>query len=96
MHKTDIQSSESESESSRRDLAQRLRRSASGCLLRPGSADFLVELMAGGLRCVELVASDEPAGLFSAIGEVIPEVARQRCTFNFTQSARSSTTQALR
>lgn len=41
--------------------------------------DFLVGLKARGLKGVELVVSDDHAGLVAAIGEVIPEPAWQRC-----------------
>ena len=41
--------------------------------------DFLVGLKARGLKGVELVVSDDHAGLVAAIGEVIPEAAWQRC-----------------
>lgn len=41
--------------------------------------DFLVALKARGLKGVELVVSDDHAGLVAAIGEVIPEAAWQRC-----------------
>lgn len=41
--------------------------------------DFLVSLKGRGLKGVELVVSDDHAGLVAAIGEVIPEAAWQRC-----------------
>lgn len=41
--------------------------------------DFLVALKARGLRGVELVVSDDHAGLVAAIGELVPEAAWQRC-----------------
>ncbi|GEC39037.1 hypothetical protein EME01_31090 [Sinorhizobium meliloti] len=41
--------------------------------------DFLVRLKGRGLKGVELVVSDDHAGLVAAIGEVIPEAAWQRC-----------------
>ncbi|MET3588606.1 transposase-like protein [Pseudorhizobium tarimense] len=41
--------------------------------------DFLVGLKARGLRGVELVVSDDHAGLVKAIGEAIPQAAWQRC-----------------
>ncbi|SIT54705.1 transposase (fragment) [Mesorhizobium prunaredense] len=45
--------------------------------------DFLVGLKARGLKGVELVVSDDHAGLVAAIGEVIPEAAWQRCYVHF-------------
>lgn len=49
--------------------------------------DFLVGLKARGLRGVELVVSDDHAGLVAAIGEVIPEAAWQRCYVHFLRNA---------
>ncbi|WJI67365.1 IS256 family transposase [Mesorhizobium sp. C399B] len=49
--------------------------------------DFLVGLKARGLKGVELVVSDDPAGLVAAIGEVIPEAAWQRCYVHFLRNA---------
>lgn len=49
--------------------------------------DFLVALKARGLRGVELVVSDDHAGLVAAIGEVIPEAAWQRCYVHFLRNA---------
>ena len=49
--------------------------------------DFLVGLKARGLKGVELVVSDDHAGLVAAIGEVIPEAAWQRCYVRFLRNA---------
>ncbi|WJI58306.1 IS256 family transposase [Mesorhizobium sp. C432A] len=49
--------------------------------------DFLVGLKARGLKGVELVVSDDHAGLVAAIGEVIPEAAWQRCYVHFLRNA---------
>jgi len=49
--------------------------------------DFLVSMKARGLRGVELVVSDDHAGLVAAIGEVIPEAAWQRCYVHFMRNA---------
>ncbi|RUV77959.1 IS256 family transposase [Mesorhizobium sp. M1A.F.Ca.IN.020.30.1.1] len=49
--------------------------------------DFLVALKARGLKGVELVVSDDHAGLVAAIGEVIPEAAWQRCYVHFLRNA---------
>jgi len=49
--------------------------------------DFLVGLKARGLKGVELVVSDDHAGLVIAIGEVIPEAAWQRCYVHFLRNA---------
>lgn len=49
--------------------------------------DVLVGLKARGLRGVELVVSDDHAGLVAAIGEVIPEAAWQRCYVHFLRNA---------
>jgi putative transposase len=49
--------------------------------------DFLVGLKARGLKGVELVVSDDHAGLVTAIGEVIPEAAWQRCYVHFLRNA---------
>lgn len=49
--------------------------------------DFLVSLKARGLKGVELVVSDDHAGLVAAIGEVIPEAAWQRCYVHFLRNA---------
>lgn len=49
--------------------------------------DLLVSLKARGLRGVELVVSDDHAGLVAAIGEVIPEAAWQRCYVHFLRNA---------
>jgi len=49
--------------------------------------DFLVGLEARGLKGVELVVSDDHAGLVAAIGEVIPEAAWQRCYVHFLRNA---------
>ncbi len=49
--------------------------------------DFLVGLKGRGLKGVELVVSDDHAGLVAAIGEVIPEAAWQRCYVHFLRNA---------
>lgn len=49
--------------------------------------DFLVALKGRGLKGVELVVSDDHAGLVAAIGEVIPEAAWQRCYVHFLRNA---------
>ncbi|MGH0366832.1 IS256-like element ISRm5 family transposase, partial [Sinorhizobium meliloti] len=49
--------------------------------------DFLVRLKGRGLKGVELVVSDDHAGLVAAIGEVIPEAAWQRCYVHFLRNA---------
>ncbi|MER8899586.1 IS256 family transposase [Mesorhizobium sp. M0676] len=49
--------------------------------------DFLVGLKSRGLKGVELVVSDDHAGLVAAIGEVIPEAAWQRCYVHFLRNA---------
>ena len=49
--------------------------------------DFLVRLKARGLKGVELVVSDDHAGLVAAIGEVVPEAAWQRCYVHFLRNA---------
>lgn len=49
--------------------------------------DFLVGLKERGLKGVELVVSDDHAGLVAAIGEVIPEAAWQRCYVHFLRNA---------
>ena len=49
--------------------------------------DFLVSLKGRGLKGVELVVSDDHAGLVAAIGEVIPEAAWQRCYVHFLRNA---------
>ena len=49
--------------------------------------DFLVGLKARGLRGVDLVVSDDHAGLVAAIGEVVPEAAWQRCYVHFLRNA---------
>ncbi|HEX2146838.1 MAG TPA: IS256 family transposase [Pseudorhizobium sp.] len=49
--------------------------------------DFLVALKGRGLKGVELVVSDDHAGLVAAIGEVVPEAAWQRCYVHFLRNA---------
>lgn len=49
--------------------------------------DFLLALKARGLKGVELVVSDDHAGLVKAIGETIPEAAWQRCYVHFLRNA---------
>ncbi|GLR45898.1 hypothetical protein GCM10007880_64160 [Mesorhizobium amorphae] len=48
--------------------------------------DFLVALKARSLKGVELVVSDDHAGLVAAIGEVMPEAAWQRCYVHFLRN----------
>ena len=48
---------------------------------------FLVKLKARGLKGVELVVSDDHAGLVAAIGEAVPETAWQRCYVHFLRNA---------
>ena len=49
--------------------------------------DFLVALKARGLNGVELVVSDDHAGLTKAIAEVLPEASWQRCYVHFLRNA---------
>jgi putative transposase len=49
--------------------------------------EFLVGLKQRGLRGVELVVSDDHAGLKQAIVEVLPEAAWQRCYVHFLRNA---------
>jgi transposase-like protein len=49
--------------------------------------DFLVKLKQRGLRGVELVVTDDHAGLKQAIVEVLPEAAWQRCYVHFLRNA---------
>jgi putative transposase len=49
--------------------------------------EFLVKLRQRGLRGVELVVSDDHAGLKRAIAEVVPEAAWQRCYVHFLRNA---------
>ena len=49
--------------------------------------DFLVALKKRGLHGVELVVSDDHAGLKAAIREVLPEAAWQRCYVHFLRNA---------
>jgi putative transposase len=49
--------------------------------------DFLLDLKARGLRGVELVVSDDHAGLVAAIGEVLCDAAWQRCYVHFLRNA---------
>jgi putative transposase len=49
--------------------------------------DFAVGLKQRGLNGVELVVSDDHAGLRAAIREVLPEVAWQRCYVHFLRNA---------
>lgn len=49
--------------------------------------EFLLKLKGRGLRGVRLVVSDDHAGLKKAIGEVLPEVAWQRCYVHFLRNA---------
>jgi putative transposase len=50
--------------------------------------DFLLQLRQRGLKGVELVGSDDHAGLRKAIAEVIPEALWQRCYVHFLRNAR--------
>ena len=49
--------------------------------------DFLLTLRQRGLRGVELVVSDDHAGLRKAIAEVLPEAVWQRCSVHFLRNA---------
>lgn len=49
--------------------------------------DFLVKLRQRGLRGVELVVTDDHAGLKQAVVEVLPEAAWQRCYVHFLRNA---------
>lgn len=49
--------------------------------------DFLLRLKERGLTEVELVVSDDHAGLKKAISEVLPQAAWQRCYVHFLRSA---------
>jgi putative transposase len=49
--------------------------------------DFLLGLRERGLSGVELVVSDDHAGLRQAIVEVLPEAAWQRCYVHFLRNA---------
>lgn len=49
--------------------------------------DFLVKLQQRGLRGVELVVTDDHAGLKQAVVEVLPEAAWQRCYVHFLRNA---------
>ena len=49
--------------------------------------DFLLALKARGLHGVELVVSDDHAGLKAAIREVLPEAVWQRCYVHFLRNA---------
>ena len=49
--------------------------------------DFLLQLRERGLSGVELVVSDDHAGLKQAIVEVLPEAAWQRCYVHFLRNA---------
>ena len=49
--------------------------------------DFLLGLKERGLHGVELVVSDDHAGLRAAIREVLPEAAHQRCYVHFLRNA---------
>ena len=49
--------------------------------------EFLLDLRQRGLRSVELVISDDHAGLRSAIEEVLAEAAWQRCYVHFLRNA---------
>jgi transposase-like protein len=49
--------------------------------------DFILALKQRGLNGVEFVVSDDHAGLRSAIREVLPEAAWQRCYVHFLRNA---------
>lgn len=49
--------------------------------------DFLIGLKERGLKGVEMVVSDDHAGLRKAIAEVLPEVVWQRCYVHFLRNA---------
>ncbi len=49
--------------------------------------EFLVDLRQRGLRSVELVISDDHAGLRTAIEEILGEAAWQRCYVHFLRNA---------
>jgi len=49
--------------------------------------DFLTGLKDRGLKGVELVVSDDHAGLVAAIGEVVPQAVWQRCYVHFLRNA---------
>ncbi len=49
--------------------------------------EFLLGLKRRHLERMELVVSDDHAGLVAAIGEVIPEAAWQRCYVHFLRNA---------
>jgi putative transposase len=49
--------------------------------------EFLLALKQRGLRGVELVVSDDHAGLKQAIAEILPEAAWQRCYVHFLRNA---------
>jgi len=49
--------------------------------------DFLVPLRQRGLKGVEMVVSDDHAGLRKAIAEVFPEALWQRCYVHFLRNA---------
>ena len=54
---------------------------------RSSWSDFLRGLKARGLNGVELVVSDDHAGLKAAIREVLPEAVWQRCYVHFLRNA---------
>jgi putative transposase len=49
--------------------------------------DFLISLRQRGLKGVEMVVSDDHAGLRKAIAEVLPEAVWQRCYVHFLRNA---------
>ena len=49
--------------------------------------EFLLSLKQRGLKGVEMVVSDDHAGLKKAIAEVIPEAVWQRCYVHFLRNA---------
>jgi putative transposase len=54
---------------------------------RSSWSEFLLGLKARGLNGVELVVSDDHAGLKAAISEVLPEAVWQRCYVHFLRNA---------
>jgi putative transposase len=54
---------------------------------RSSWSDFLRGLKARGLNGVELVVSDDHAGLKAALREVLPEAVWQRCYVHFLRNA---------
>jgi putative transposase len=59
-------------------------------------SDLLQQLIDRGLSGVELIISDEHAGLKAAVRRWFPEVPRQRCTVHLTRNVLTRTPQRLR